>query len=86
VPPVAHNLGVPLCRDRITAAGPDVQDMLASLLTPAPVAARGVAAASLLLTDGAGPVYNRHSSMDLVTAVREVVAQLDPGMPLIVPT
>jgi hypothetical protein len=32
-----------------------------ALATPGPVAARGVAEASILLTDGTGPLYNAHS-------------------------
>jgi hypothetical protein len=37
-----------------------------------------VALASLLLTDGAGPLYHRRSPVDLGAAVRAAVYQLDP--------
>jgi hypothetical protein len=86
LPPRARRVGVPLCCDRITAAEPEVRDMLASLLTLGPIAAGGVAAAQMLLCDGAGPVYNRSCATDLATALREAIAQLDPCMPLIVST
>jgi hypothetical protein len=34
--------------------------------------------ASVLLSDGAGPIYNRLCSLDLGSALREVIARLDP--------
>jgi hypothetical protein len=69
---------VPLCRDRIVGAESAVQDMLRALEAPSPVSARGAAMASILLSDGAGPLYNRQSSVDLIAAVREATAELDP--------
>jgi hypothetical protein len=57
--------------------------MVVALLAPLPVSARGVAMASRLLSDGAGPLYNRLSSVDLVGAVREVTEQLDPRVSLV---
>lgn len=71
-----------LCRDRIVTAEPEVHEMVALLRTPLPVAARGIAAASVLLTDGAGPVYNRRARPALREALRRTAAQLDPSMPL----
>ena len=41
--------------------------------------ARGVAIATLLLTDGTGPVYLRRSQVDLRAALRTAVACLDPS-------
>jgi hypothetical protein len=77
-PALRHNGRVPLCRDRIAEAESEVRSMLVVLVTPWPVSARGVAMASRLLSDGAGPLYNRRSPIDLVAAVRDVTAQLDP--------
>ena len=69
---------VPLCRDRIRAADASVRKMIAALLVPGPVPARGVATVSLLLSDGAGPLYNRRSPTDLEEAVHEALLRLDP--------
>ena len=71
-----------LHRDRIVAAEPEVREIAACLRTPLPVAAAGVAAASVLLTDGAGPVYNRRARPGLRDALRLAIAQLDPSVSL----
>jgi len=78
---VAHGraaTGVPLRRQCIIAAEPDIADMLRALVTELPTPARGVAMAHLLLRDGAGPLYNAESPVDLGTAVRDATTQLDP--------
>jgi hypothetical protein len=78
-PPVPRSPRAPLCRDRITAAEPDVQAMIGVLTGPLPVATRGAAMASYLLSDGAGPLYDRHSPVGLGEAVREATRQMtDP--------
>lgn len=69
-------------RDRVTAAEPDIREMVSRLRAPLPVAARGVATASNLLGDGAGPLYNRASRRDLAADVRRATAQLDPSVAL----
>jgi hypothetical protein len=71
-----------LCRDRVVAAEPEVRDLIAHLRTALPVAARGVAAASVLLRDGAGPVYSRRAPAGLRDALRLATAHLDPSVPL----
>ncbi len=71
-----------LCRDRIFAAEPDIHEMVARLREPLPVAARGVAAAELLLTDAAGPLYNRRNQVALPALLRLATAQLDPAASL----
>jgi hypothetical protein len=68
--------------DRVLAAEPDVLDLIAHLRAALPVAARGVAAASVLLTDGAGPVYHRRAAVGLRDALRAAVAHLEPWTPL----
>ncbi len=73
---------VPLCRDRIIAAEGELRSMLAALSVPLPVPARGVAMASRLLSDGAGPLYNPGCTTDLDLALLEVVESLDPATPL----
>jgi hypothetical protein len=69
---------IPVCRDRVAAAEPLVREMIVALVAARPVPARGVAAARLLLSDGTGPLYNRRSPSDLVSAVREATFRLDP--------
>ena len=71
-----------LCWDRIFAAEPDIHEMVARLRAPLPVAARGVAAAELLLTDAAGPLYNRRNQVALPALLRLATAQLDPAASL----
>ena len=66
----------PLCRDRVTAAEDDVRDMLAVLAGPLPISARGAAMASALLTDGTGPLYNRHCPRGLGAAVRDATSRM----------
>ncbi len=77
-PPVPRTPRVRLCRDRIIAAEGDVRELLATLAGPSPIAASGAAMASLLLTDGTGPLYNHRSARDLGAAVREATRQLNP--------
>jgi hypothetical protein len=74
---------LPLCRDRIGEAEPVVRVMLGALVAPVPVPARGVAMATALLRDGAGPLYNAQSSSDLVAAVGQITRQLDAAGALV---
>jgi hypothetical protein len=75
-------LRAPLCRDRIVAAGAGVRDLAARLRAPLPVTAAAVASARTLLTDAAGPVYNRRNGTPLDVQLRQISAQLDPAVPL----
>jgi hypothetical protein len=79
----ARQRRLPLCADRIRAAEPAIRELMARLATPLPVRARGVAMASVLLTDAAGPVYNRNSDVNLAAALAAAISQLDPAQPLI---
>lgn len=67
-----------LPRARILAARPEIAALVAALRGAGPVAARGVAQAGELLTDGGGPVYSRASRRDLRAAVRAATDALDP--------
>ncbi|HEV8063725.1 MAG TPA: hypothetical protein VGP46_02785 [Acidimicrobiales bacterium] len=69
---------IPLKRDRILAAETELRQMMTLLVTPFPVTPSGVAKASLLLTDGAGPVWNGHSQIDLGNAISQVTKEMDP--------
>jgi hypothetical protein len=66
----------------IVKEGPAIRELAERLGTPLPVGARGVAMATVLLTDATGPVYNRHSRETLTTALEAAIAQLDPGQPV----
>jgi hypothetical protein len=70
------------CRDRILAAEADVRELATQLRAPLPVRAAGVAAAHVLLTDATGPLYNRRNGTELTAQLRDISAQLDPGLPL----
>jgi hypothetical protein len=77
-PPVMRNPRVPMNRECIIAADQEIQTMIEALLAPAPVSVRGPAMVSWLLSDGAGPLYDRRRSDDVAGALREATAQLDP--------
>jgi hypothetical protein len=68
----------PLCRDRVRAAAAELAALADRLLSPAPLPARGMAQARLLLTDGGGPLYRRSCGDDLRARVAEAVRSLDP--------
>ena len=53
------------CRARVLVATGELTRLADTLATPGPVAARGVAQARILLTDGSGPLYNPNSKVDL---------------------
>jgi hypothetical protein len=76
-PVVTRPYQVPLCRDRIVGAEGDVRAMLLALTAPRPISARGVARASWLLSDGAGPLYDRHSKIDLRRALQAATSELE---------
>lgn len=69
---------VPLQQARVRAAAEQIRDLVDALRAPGPVPARGVALASFLLTDGAGPLYDARSRVDLAFAVHEATRLLDP--------
>jgi hypothetical protein len=74
---------VPICRDRIIDAEAHIQAMLKVLTAPRPSSARGVAMVSQLLTDGAGPLYNSHSTTDLCSSLAEATAELDSSSSMV---
>ena len=78
-PPAAGHLRVALCRKRIVVAEPLIRQLLRGLLSPAPPAARGVAIARRLVTDGLGPVYNHRCETDLGAALCDAIRWMDPS-------
>jgi hypothetical protein len=80
--PVMRTPRVLLNREGIIAREADIREMLNALTDPLPTPARGMAMVSCLLSDGAGPLYDRRRSAELGTALREAIAQLDPSASL----
>lgn len=79
-PSASHPLALPLCRDRVIAAEPDIRELASRLRAPLPTSPRGVAAARLLLTDGAGPLYNAAPPDEsLALQLRTAIALLEPA-------
>jgi hypothetical protein len=74
---------MPLRRDHIVAAEPEILQLQESLRAALPVPVRGVAMASRLLCDAAGPVYSRRSPVDLRTALLDAIRQMDPRTALL---
>jgi hypothetical protein len=72
----------PIRAERVNAAEPAIRELTMRLSAPSPVAARGVAMASVLLTDATGPVYNRRDGGPLDERLRRVSAELDPAAPI----
>ena len=69
---------MPVQRRRVLAAAEEIEQLISALRVAQPVPARGVAIASLLLTDGTGPLYHLPSTVDLPAAVYAAVHHLDP--------
>jgi hypothetical protein len=78
----AHHPARPLRCAQIIAAEPAVRELVRHLTVPLPVASRGVAMATVLLTDAGSPVYSRLGPVSLAAALDEATAQLDPAIAL----
>jgi hypothetical protein len=72
----------PISRRRVLAAEPEIRSLIDALNAGGPVPVQGVALARRLLTDGAGPVYNRSATDDLARRVTQAALELDPSRPL----
>lgn len=66
------------CRGRVAAASGELSRLAAALAQPGPVAARGVAQAWILLTDGTGPLYNPSSQASLEALAVSAAENLRP--------
>ncbi len=66
------------CRGRVEAASDELSRLAATLGEPGPVAARGVAQAWILLTDGTGPLYNPSSPANLRESAVSAAENLRP--------
>jgi hypothetical protein len=70
-------LRLPVREHAVIEAADDLARLADRLVARAPVAARGVAQTCLLLSDGAGPLYDGGRG-DLGAAVRDAIAGLEP--------
>jgi hypothetical protein len=61
---------------RVSAASDELTVLAEKLAEPAPVCARGVAEALLLLTDGTGPLYNARSQASVRVRAASAAAHL----------
>jgi hypothetical protein len=68
---------VPVIRRRVVAAESLIRELARVLVGPLP-RVRGIAMAVALLGDGAGPIFNPASDVDLSSALRGVLVQIDP--------
>jgi hypothetical protein len=76
--PLRSHLPVPVCRDRVKESSEEFADLIRRLLAAGPVAAQGVAQASVLVADAGGPLYRRGSAGDLRARVRDAADALIP--------
>jgi hypothetical protein len=60
-PPYDHGAAVPVQRDEVLAAERDLLRLARALRSEPAPPVRGIAAVSLLLTDGAGPLFAPHA-------------------------
>lgn len=70
---------VPTLRTEVLAAAVQLDELTDALLTPGPLAARGLAQIRLLLTDGTSPLYYRGAPEDLRAAATRAVEALQPA-------
>jgi hypothetical protein len=70
---------IPVVRPRVQAARPDIRALIDALRATAPVPARGVALADVLLSDSAGPLYSGRSPLDLRSTIQTAIRCLDPS-------
>jgi hypothetical protein len=62
---------------QVGAAGPQIDDLVATLRSGWPMSARSIASAGLLLTDGTGPLFQRNAP-SLAATLRDVLKAADP--------
>jgi hypothetical protein len=75
-PAHAGRLPVPVCRDRVRDCSAEFGELIRRLRAAGPVPVRGVAKASVLLTDASGPLYHRPTADDLRARVQDAADAL----------
>ena len=81
--PTLRTPAVPLNAAAILAAEPAIRELMERLTAPLPVTARGVAAATIPLTNATSPVYGRQNPEALAGLLDVAITHLDPAQPLI---
>jgi hypothetical protein len=81
--PALRTRAVPLNAAAILAAEPAIREMMERLTAPLPVTARGVAAATIPLTDATSPIFGRQHCEALAGLLDVAIRHLDPAQPLI---
>lgn len=80
-PPAPMCARVPVRRQAIRSWGEGLLGLAERLERPGPVHACGVARATLLVTDGAGPIYHSQASQSIAEAVWSIADGLQPCPP-----
>jgi hypothetical protein len=70
---------VPVRRSEVLAAAAELEELATRLLAPGPLAARGLAQARLLLTDGASPLYFGGAVEELGAVAARALEALHPS-------
>lgn len=70
--------GSPIRREKVAAAATEFAALADRLLAPVPVSAHGVAYVSVLLSDGAGPLFHPGDPEVLRRQIRVAINALDP--------
>lgn len=78
VPPRGWSPRVPVAVRGVRLGRPALERLASRLGSAAPVSARGVARARILLTDGTGPLYRDDEPERLRTAALDALRALDP--------
>jgi hypothetical protein len=77
--PSVRRSAVEVRRSQVLTALDEIHELIAALGAEGPVAARGVAVAELLLTDGTGPLYNANSPRNVRDEIRDALHHLNLG-------
>lgn len=71
------HFSVPVCRSKVCRSRRTLEELADRLVSGEPLDARGVAQLRLLLSDGAGPLYDHPSANDLEPALERVKVALE---------
>jgi hypothetical protein len=77
--PRIHITRAPIARERVASAARELRLLADRLQAPGPVDPRGIVDVNLLVSDGSGPLYNRHSPDDLGPAATAARLALGPA-------
>ena len=78
-PPFSYTAAIPVARVEVLAARRDLLRAAEALRAEPPAPVRGIAEVSLLLTDGAGPMFTEHPAGTLREAAFRAAFHLEAG-------